>query len=117
MARKVKRLLLTHPWAITTVWEVIRRVLPERWFADVLQHVTDQGSDLLLFVNTEDQEKHSQIPIVRSLEGRRAGDSPSFPFVLVPDLDHAMTSSQGRMRVTSLLEEHVRTKFALRSDN
>ena len=113
MARRAKRVLLTHPWAITTIWETIRRALPGRWFADVLQSLSDQGTDLLLFGNAEDQQKHSRIPIVRSLEGRRPGQSPRFPSVLVPDLDHAMTSASGRMRVTTYLEEHVRTKFAL----
>ena len=115
-AKKLKRLLLSHPWIATTMWETARHGFPGKWSRDILHDIQKGGSDILFVSNADDLSKFSNVPIVRSIEGRRVHTNRNYMFQIVPDLDHAMNVASGRIKTVALLEDYVQSTFATEAE-
>jgi dienelactone hydrolase len=112
LARPMRKLLETHHWIATLLWQTLRPLLPRRWSTDVMKQIVANGADIYVLGSADDLSPYPNIPILRSIEGRHIGAVKPYPFILVPDLDHDLAFAVGRERTVSLLEAHVRSRFS-----
>jgi hypothetical protein len=115
LALLMKQLTIRGHWVGAALWQLMRKVLPSRWDDNVMRRIVANGTDVYILSSVEDFAPFQHIPWVRSIEGRRAGAPKEYPFMIVPELDHDMNVARGRERAASMLQNHVREKFAPRS--
>ncbi len=111
VAKALKIRYARHPWVVSTVWESVRKLIPRPWSEDILDRLHRTGTDVFVLGNNQDYLMFSQVPVVRSLEGRRKAKQ-DYPVIVIPDLDHSMTIASGRDQMVTILDEHVRRTYA-----
>ena len=85
--------------------------MPKRYRADVLAEAAAGGTDLLVLTCEADVTAYGRIPIVRSLEHRRAQRPTRYTVRVVPGLDHSMHAEAGRLRAVAMIDEYVRARY------
>jgi len=105
------KLFAWHPWRAAATWHVTRVFLPSRISVDLLEKLSNEKIDLLLFYGNEEMWPYKKIPFFRSMDVRRLNKSNVRQIEFVPGLDHAMHFADGRTRTVEILDRHVLEHF------
>jgi hypothetical protein len=91
---------------------VIRYFVPKKFRVDVLAQASENGTDVLVLTCEADASANSHIPVLRTIESRRARRPKSYCEHVVPGLDHSMHVESGRVRTVALIDQHVHEQYA-----